>query len=115
MHELCFASTACRRALYDAFLGVMARVDTLDLPALVHQSRDLVGERVLTESSAHGDPEVTRAAWDQVDLYMAERHDQLAAWLGCLAGEVVDHDQDGWDGGTEDLDERDADIGPGER
>ena len=112
VHELCFASPACRGALHEAFLQVLERVERMDLAGLSHEAQALVEDRALAESTAHGDPAITREAWEQVDHYMAERPGQLHAWLGCLVGELVDHDEDGWDGCTEDPDDREPEIGP---
>ena len=69
------------------------------------------GERLLEESTAHGDPEMTQESWDQVERYLVERPDQVLRWLPCLAGEPVDHDGDGFDGCTVDPDDDNPEIG----
>ena len=112
IHQLCFAFEGCRQQLYDAFQEVMHRVEDMELMELADQAQALVESRALEESTAYGDPEVTREAWEQVDRYVQERPDQLHEWLDCLADEPVDHDGDGWDGCTEDPDDYEPGVGP---
>ncbi len=111
IHELCFDIEPCRYQLFEAFHQVMDRVEQQDLPGLADQARELVGERLLEESTAHGDPEMTQESWDQVERYLVERPDQVLRWLPCLAGEPVDHDGDGFDGCTVDPDDDNPEIG----
>jgi len=99
VHELCFRSEACRRDLGDAFLAALDRAESMELAALASEAR------ALEESTAHGDPDLTRAAWDQVERFMAERPAQIQTWVGGSMGEVVDEDGDGLDGCTEDPDD----------
>ncbi len=110
VHQLCFSSQACRDRLYQAFLEVIERAEAMELSALAAEAQALIGERALAEATAHGDPDITEAAWEQVDHHLSERPAQLHEWLGCLAGEVVDHDEDGWDGCTEDPDDYEPGI-----
>lgn len=112
VHELCFQSEACRRDLHDAFRQVLARVEDMDLAGLADEARDLVEDDALEESTAHGDPDLTREAWEQVERFMQERPAQIEDWLGCLAGESVDHDGDGWNGCTEDPEDWNPEVGP---
>ncbi len=112
IHELCFQSEACQRDLLSAFQQVLAQVDDMDLAELTEKAQALVEDAVLAESTAHGDPEMTRQAWEQVENFMDERPEQLEDWLGCLAGEQLDHDGDGWDGCTEDPEDWNPEVGP---
>jgi len=47
-----------------------------------------------------------------LDVEVVERPEQLEDWLGCLAGEQLDHDGDGWDGCTEDPEDWNPEVGP---
>ena len=112
VHQLCFASGSCMLDLHDAFQHVLARVEAMDLADLAADAQALVESRAMAESTAHGDPDLTRASWDQVERYMDERPDQIHEWLSCLAGEPVDHDDDGWDGCTVDPEDYEPGVGP---
>ncbi len=114
VHRICFDSPACMAELHGAFIDVLERIEQMELDALRTEAQALIESRALAESEAHGDPERTREAWEEVETYLAERPDQLHEWLGCLAGEPVDHDGDGdgWDGCTEDPEDYAPEVGP---
>ncbi len=111
VHELCFRSEACRHDLHDAFEDVLSRVESMELAELAAGAQALVEAPALEESTAYGDPELTRQAWDQVERFMAERPEHLQTWLSCLAGEPLDHDGDGYNGCTEDPEDWNPEVG----
>ena len=112
IHQICFGSPRCMADLHGGFLAVMERVETMDLVGLSAEAQALVESRALAEATAHGDPEITEEAWEQLGRFVEERPHQLHEFLGCLAGEFVDHDEDGWDGCTEDPEDYEPGVGP---
>ena len=113
IHRLCFASSACRTRLSQAFTDLLARVEGMDLAGLADQARQLVEPLLVAEATAHGDPDITRAALDGVSDYIAGRPASVEAWLPCLTGGSVDNDGDTFDGCSADCDDRSPEVHPG--
>lgn len=113
IHELCMMSDECRDRLYDAFEAILDRVDEMDLAGLAERARELIEPLILEEAALFGETEESLATFERTEEYIAERREQIEAWLPCLAGESVDHDGDGFDGCMEDCDDRDPEVHPG--
>ncbi len=112
VHRICFDSSACRAELAQAFDGVLARVEEMELAELAEEAQALIETRALAESTAYGDPERTEESWEEVQSFIERRPEQIGEWLDCLWDEPVDHDGDGWNGCTEDPDDYSAEVGP---
>lgn len=112
MH-VCYSSPQCRAQLADAYREVVARVQEMDLSSLAWEVRELIEPLMLEEAGAWGDPDWTLERMEQVSSFLQNRESELLEWLACLDGDVVDGDDDGFDGCVADCDDARPEVHPG--
>lgn len=113
LHRLCVESESCRLRLAEAWDETLDLADDLDLEDLAEQAVALVEDRVLDDAARWGEPEWAEEAWEGVLGFLEDRPGAVREWLPCLEGDAVDQDEDGFDGCTEDCDDRRAEVHPG--
>ncbi len=112
IHGICFLSQECRSRLHLAFLELFDRVDDMQFLTMAAAARQLVEPLAIAESTEHGDPNRTIEALNQVTRFVKERRQAIEAWLPCLIGNMVDNDEDHYNGCTSDCDDFNSDIHP---
>ncbi len=113
IHRMCFASSACRTLLAQAYRDLLARVDDMGLAALAEEARAVVEPKLLAESTEYGDPGLTHEALAGVATFIAERAGAIEHWLPCLEGAAVDSDSDTYDDCTQDCNPHSPEVHPG--